>query len=121
MNSSLNKKILESELRYREGNFLYNQGEVSKAEISWEDSSLGENAQSEHLSGENSKSSPPYIRTIGAVFLTAVCFYAILLSLFPREPDALSLWMQSQQQQQNRSFWDEWWDTGRPSISFNRT
>ncbi|MEC7540551.1 MAG: hypothetical protein VX759_06190, partial [SAR324 cluster bacterium] len=83
MNSSLNKKILESELRYREGNFLYNQGEVSKAEISWEDSSLGENTQSEHSSGENSKSSPLYFRTIGAVLLTAVCFYAILFSLFP--------------------------------------
>ena len=48
MNSSLNKKILESEIRYREGNCLYNQGEVSKAEISWEDSSLGENNRSEH-------------------------------------------------------------------------
>ena len=53
MNSSLNKKILESELRYRKGNLLYNQGEVSKAEISWENSSLGEIIQSEHSSGEN--------------------------------------------------------------------
>ena len=121
MNSSLNKKILESELRYREGNLLYNQGEVSKAETSWENSAFEENSQTEQSSAEKSNSSPPYIRTIGAVLLTVVCFYAILFSLFPREPDALSLWMQSQQQQQNRSFWDEWWDTGRPSISFNRT
>ena len=112
MNPTLNKKILESELSYRKGNLLYNHGEFSKAETSWENSSLGEITQSEHTSGENSKSSPAFIRTIGAFLLTAVCFYAILFSLFPREPDALSLWMQSQQQQQNRSFWDEWWDTG---------
>ena len=121
MKSSLNKKILESELRYRKGNLLYNQGEVSKAETSWENSTFEVNSQTEQSSAEKSNSSPPYIRTIGAVLLTAVCFYAILFSLFPREPDALSLWMQSKQQQQNQSFWDEWWDTGRPTISFNRT
>ncbi len=76
MNSSSKKKILEAELRYREGNLLYNQGEVPKAETSWENSTFEENSQTEQSSAEKSNSSPPYIRTIGAVLLTAVCFYA---------------------------------------------
>jgi tetratricopeptide (TPR) repeat protein len=121
MNPSSSKTKLSSEVSYREGNLHYSQGNSTAAEQSWKNSSLKQETETKQSGRKNNAGRPPFFRTIAAVVLTAVCFYTIIFSFFQREPDALSEWMLSQQQQQHRSFWDNWWDTGRPSISFNRT
>ena len=54
---------------------------------------------------------PPVLATIGVLTI----FYTLLFTTFPRPFDLFQFMQAMSNQQQNRSAWDSFWDTGRPS------
>ena len=54
------------------------------------------------------------MQTVGSILIVAVSFYVIIFTLFEREPE-LFLFTTLGFSAEELSFWDEWWDTGRPT------
>ena len=60
------------------------------------------------------------LQTVGSILIVAVSFYVIIFSFFEREPE-LFQFTKLRFSAGELSFWDEWWDTGRPvKHSLNR-
>ena len=112
-----------AELFYRLGNSFYSAEQNHAAELAWEKSAL--------LSGhilETDALPEPFIlnhrkiqlQTIGSVVLVIISLYVLVFTFFEREPE-LFQFSSSNSSSGEYSFWDEWWDTGRPvSRSMSR-
>lgn len=111
----------ESVALYRAGNQAHLRGDSSEAIEYWQQAS-------EHLQppGTPEPQALPPLRLLRRIAVRAIavilCFYVILFTLFPRQDDPflMSLGGMAAPQPENRSFWDEFWDTGRPSHSTGR-
>jgi len=100
---------------YRLGNRFFNVNQKQAAELAWQ--------KAVNLSGnrEVAKPSEPIslnlkrlrLQTVGAILIVAVSFYVIIFALFEREPE-LFQFTTIRYSAGELSFWDEWWDTGRP-------
>ena len=112
--------IDDAEEIYRRGNRYFLIGELDAAKKAWQEAhqQLRTVSQSrDHLNLTANYSSNWYIVTF--VLLIVCSIYAIIFFLFPREHDPMRQWLQARQDGQPRSLWDDWWDTGRPSIPFS--
>ena len=100
---------------YRLGNRFFNVNQKQAAELAWE--------KADNLSGNRNVTKPSEsvslnlkrlrLQTVGSILIVAVSFYVIIFSLFEREPE-LFQFTTLRSSAGELSFWDEWWDTGRP-------
>ena len=100
---------------YRLGNRFFNVNQKQAAELAWE--------KADNLSGNREVTRPSEsvnlnlkrlrLQIIGSILIVAVSFYVIIFSLFEREPE-LFQFTTLRSSTGELSFWDEWWDTGRP-------
>ncbi len=100
---------------YRLGNRFFNVNQKQAAELAWK--------KADNLSGNREVATPSEsvslnlkrlrLQTVGSILIVAVSFYVIIFSLFEREPE-LFQFTTLRSSAGELSFWDEWWDTGRP-------
>ena len=116
----LNKKSIPSEILaesfYRLGNRFYSSEQKQAAELAWKKSRELTDITAEFASitvpvSRNQKKY--YLQTIGSVILLIVCLYVFVFTLFPREPEPFQF-TTFRSTSGELSFWDEWWNTGRP-------
>jgi len=116
----LEKKGISSEflpeIFYLLGNRFSSAKQIPAAEMAWK--------KSFNLSLENQKKSKIseqipinlrkiYRQTIGFILIAIVCLYVLIFTFFKREIVHSQFWFDSFTSDK-LSFWDEWWDTGRP-------
>ena len=116
----LTKKSIPSENLaesfYRLGNRFYSSEQKQAAELAWQKSRELTDITAEFASiivpvSRNQKKY--YLQTIGSVILLIVCLYVFVFTLFPREPEPFQF-TTFRSTSGELSFWDEWWNTGRP-------
>ena len=100
---------------YRLGNRFFNVNQKQAAELAWK--------KADNLSGNREVAKPSEsvslnlkrlrLQTVGSILIVAVSFYVIIFSLFDRDPE-LFKFTTLRSSAGELSFWDEWWDTGRP-------
>ena len=100
---------------YRLGNRFFNVNQKQSAELAWK--------KADNLSGNREVAKPSEsvslnlkrlrLQTVGSILIVAVSFYVIIFSLFDRDPE-LFKFTTLRSSAGELSFWDEWWDTGRP-------
>ena len=122
-NSAANILLLESipdkilaENFYRLGNNFYSAEQNQAAEMAWGKSALLAEKTLEYSHPENNFSANPIkIRwqTIGSSVLVIISLYVLVFTFFKRDPELLKFSALSSSAGEN-SFWDDWWDTGRP-------
>lgn len=113
---SLQQFLKKAEQSYRGGNRYFRNGNLEAAQSSWQVASCPGTSSHGHV---NTKEvGIPFWKTIVAVLLATFSIYTIIFIVFPRQSDSLSQWILAQQDEKPRSFWDEWWNTGRPSMRF---
>ncbi|MBF0286304.1 MAG: hypothetical protein HQM14_00685 [SAR324 cluster bacterium] len=105
-----------AEWHYRLGNLFYEANAPAQAKAAWEKSViLQKPSQSLHVPFSRSRSVlwHTIFLTIGILF----SLYCLVILLFPREnnPNQLLMSMSTGQQQQEPSWWDDFWSTGRPA------
>ena len=101
---------------YRLGNRFYSADQKLAAELAWQKSAILAD-----YSGKVAKLLYPFSQnlrkfhwqTIGAIVIVIVCLYVFVFTLFQREPESFQF-SAFQSSSGEHSFWDEWWDTGRP-------
>ena len=101
---------------YRLGNRFYSADQKLAAELAWQKSAILAD-----YSGKVAKLLDPFSQnlrkfhwqTIGAIVIVIVCLYVFVFTLFQREPESFQF-SAFQSSSGEHSFWDEWWDTGRP-------
>jgi len=121
-NSAQENRIDSSEAYYRLGNLLYEAGYKKEAERAW---SSAANTTVAHTAKKTEESTTSLVsplaskktlwKIVSTALISLASIYLIIFTLFPRQDDAMQLMMQALNQNQNRSFWDKWWDKGRPS------
>ncbi len=120
-NKTVDEHLSDSraEQLYRRGNRFYENKRWSDAENAWKQSYL-EMRQPDKSSGcvRKQPGKRPHWRTVSAVFLVILSLYTCIFVLFPRQEDPAAQLMFVGNQRE-RSFWEEWWDTGRPSMRFS--
>tara|TARA_B100000945_G_scaffold281867_1_gene249863 strand:+ start:1261 stop:2559 length:1299 start_codon:yes stop_codon:yes gene_type:complete len=109
------KRDALAEKFYRLGNRFFNADKIRAAELAWR------KAANLSVVTEVAKQSEPVslnleklrLQTVGSILIVVVIFYVIIFTLFERgsEPFEFSKLSTSAGE---ISFWDEWWDTGRP-------
>ena len=116
----LGKKSAPSEILaerfYRLGNRFYSADQKLAAELAWQKS-----ASLTDYSGIVANLPDPFSQnlrklhwqTIGAIVIAIVCLYVFVFALFQREPESFQF-SAFQTSSGEHSFWDEWWDSGRP-------
>ena len=107
---------LLSESFYRLGNLFFSSAQKQAAELAWQKSRSLKNSTTEAPSRRvlvSHKQKNYYLYTIGSVILLIVCLYIFIFALFPRGPEPFQL-KTFRSFPGELSFWDEWWDTGRP-------
>ena len=112
---SIPSEIL-AESFYRLGNRFYSSEQKQAAELAWKKSRELTDITAEFASitvpvSRNQKKY--YLQTIGSVILLIVCLYVFVFTLFPREPEPFQF-TTFRSTSGELSFWDEWWNTGRP-------
>ena len=116
----LTKESIPSEILaesfYRLGNRFYSSEQKQAAELAWQKSRELTDITVEFASNivpvsRNQKKY--YLQTIGSVILLIVCLYVFVFTLFPREPEPFQF-TTFRSTSGELSFWDEWWNTGRP-------
>ena len=115
VNQRLPEKILMEHF-YRLGNCFYSKKQNQAAELAWHKSALiADQMEGVPLLGVNSQtdSFKACWQTIGLVILVIISLYALVFTLFYREPE-LSRLSSDSLSTGEYSFWDEWWDNGRP-------
>ena len=102
---------------YRLGNSFYSAEQKQAAELAWQKSAL----LSGHTLEADSLPEPFFLnhrkiqlQTIGSVVLVIISLYVLVFTLFQREPEPFRISIGSSTSGEY-SFWDEWWDTGRPT------
>jgi len=101
---------------YLLGNRFYSAKNLDAAELAWEKSSelslekVKESKISEDFSVNSKKI---YKQTIGLILIIIVCLYVIIFTFFNRE-SGNSQFSVNNFFPGEKSFWEEWWDTGRP-------
>ena len=114
--SSATRDVLAEQF-YRLGNRFFNVNQKQAAELAWE--------KADNLSGNREVAKPSEsvslnlkrlrLQTVGSILIVAVSFYVIIFSFFEREPELFQfITLRSSASEGELSFWDEWWDTGRP-------
>ncbi len=102
---------------YFTGNLFFDHGHSELAEQAWRRSQIFPlAAESDGLlsrvdTQHRRRWWPAVLMTLGVIFL----FYTLLFTNFPRPFDLFQFMQTMQSEQQNRSAWDDFWDTGRPS------
>ena len=116
----LTKESIPSEILaesfYRLGNCFYSSEQKQAAELAWQKS-----RELTDITAEIASNTVPvsrnqekyYLQTIGSVILLIVCLYVFVFTLFPREPEPFQF-TTFRSTSGELSFWDEWWNTGRP-------
>lgn len=114
-NEKVPERIL-AERFYRLGNSFYSAAQNQAAEMAWQKSVLLAD-QPPKVSGpeECFSANPLKIRwqTIGSAVLVIISLYVLVFTSFQREPELFQFSTSNSASGEN-SFWDEWWDTGRP-------
>ena len=101
---------------YRLGNCFYSKKQNQAAEMAWKKSALlADQTQEAPPLGVNfaTDSLKSCWQTISLVILVIISLYVLVFTLFDREPE-LSRLSSDSLSTGEYSFWDEWWDTGRP-------
>jgi len=100
---------------YRLGNRFFNVNQKKAAELAWEKAdNLTENREIAKPPESVSKNLKRLrLQTVGSILIVAVSFYVIIFSFFEREPE-LFQFTTLRSSAEELSFWEEWWDTGRP-------
>jgi len=101
---------------YRLGNRFYSADQKLAAQLAWQKSAILAN-----YSGKVAKLLDPFSQnlrkflwqTLGAIVIVIVCLYVFVFTLFPREPEPFQF-TTFRSTSGELSFWDEWWNTGRP-------
>jgi tetratricopeptide (TPR) repeat protein len=98
---------------YHLGNLLHAAGRPFQASAIWREAGTPQQVSSNKPSLVTllRRWWPPMLVTIGVLAV----FYTLLFTTFPRPFDLLQFMQAMNNQQQNRSIWDSFWDTGRPS------
>ena len=112
---SIPSEIL-SEIFYRLGNRFYSSGQKQAAELAWQKSRELTDITEEFSSitvPDSRNQEKYYLQTIGSVIFLIVCLYVFVFTLFPREPEPFQF-TTIRSTSGELSFWDEWWNTGRP-------
>jgi len=116
-------EIVLAEIFYRLGNSFYSSAQNQAAEMAWQKSAvLADQAPQVSAPAESFPANPLKIRwqTLGSAVLVIVSLYVLVFTSFQREPE-LFQFSTSNSVSGEYSFWDEWWDTGRPvSRSLSR-
>ena len=105
-----------SESFYKLGNLFFSSEQKQAAELAWQKSRLLSDLtievpiRSKQVYHHQKKY---YLQTIWVVILLIVCLYIFIFASFPRETEPSQL-TTSRSSSGKLSFWDEWWDTGRP-------
>ena len=103
---------------YRLGNLFFQYKDHEAAREAWQKSkNLGRLVAS---SNQQIQYIPLALwQVIGASIFLILFLFSLVLLLFPREPDPMQMLMSMlrNQQGQQRSAWDEWWDSGRSQIT----
>jgi tetratricopeptide (TPR) repeat protein len=105
---------------YRLGNSFYSAEQNQAAEMAWQKSALlADQTPEASVLAEYFSTNPLKARwqTIGSAVLVIISLYVLVFTFFEREPE-LSQFSTSSSFSGEQSYWDEWWDTGRP---FSRT
>ena len=103
---------------YRLGNLFFSSGQKQAAKRAWQksyslsDFNIEVPTRNVSVSHEDKKY---YLKTITSVILFIVCMYVAIFTVFPREPEHSQL-TTFRSSSGELSFWDEWWDTGRPVM-----
>ena len=100
---------------YRLGNRFFNVNQKQAAELAWK--------KAVNVSGNREVAKPSEsvslnlkrlrLQTVGSILIVVVSFYVIIFYLFEREPE-LFQFKTLRSSAVELSFWDDWWDTGRP-------
>ena len=101
---------------YRLGNSFYSAEQNQAAEMAWQKSAVLADQTPEAILPENHFSTNPLkIRwqTIGSAVLIIISLYVLVFTFFERDPE-LFKFSTGNSSSDEYSFWDEWWDTGRP-------
>ena len=109
------KGVVLAEQFYRLGNRFFNVNQTHAAEQAWQ------NAVNLSRNREISKTSEPVplnlirlrFQIVRLVLIVMLSFYVIIFALFEREPEQFQF-ITIGSSKDDLSFWDEWWDTGRP-------
>ena len=107
---------------YQVGNRLHEDGHPEQARQVWQQLALAP----ELPEAPATSTAPPinlkHLRwkIAGSALLTLICLYVILFTAFPRRDDPFLALINSLNASQPRSVWEEFWDTGRPSLSQHR-
>ena len=101
---------------YRLGNSFYSAEQNQAAEMAWQKSTVLADQTPEASLPENHFSTNPLkIRwqTISSAVLVIISLYVLVFTFFERDRE-LSPFSTGNSSSGEYSFWDEWWDTGRP-------
>jgi len=100
---------------YRLGNRFFNVNQKQAAELAWKKAhNLFGNREIDKPSGSVSLNLKRIcMQTVGSILIVAVSFYVIIFSFFERKTE-LFQFTTLRSSVGELSFWDEWWDTGRP-------
>jgi tetratricopeptide (TPR) repeat protein len=108
---------------YRLGNSFYSAEQNKAAEMAWQKSAVLADQTPEVSLPENHFSTNSLkIRwqTIGSAVLVIISLYVLVFTFFERDPELIPF-STGNSFSGEYSFWDEWWDTGRPvSRSMSR-
>jgi hypothetical protein len=101
---------------YRLGNSFYSAEQNQAAEMAWQKSAvLADQTQEASLHENHFSTNPHKIRwqTIGYAVLVIISLYVLVFTFFERDPEPFQFYTGNSSSGEY-SFWDEWWDTGRP-------
>ena len=106
-------EVDERKWLYHLGNLLHAAGRPLQASAIWREVGTPPQIPPDDLSLATllRRRWPPVLATIGVLTI----FYTLLFTTFPRPFDLFQFMQAMSNQQQNRSAWDAFWDTGRPS------
>ncbi len=105
---------------YRQGNQALAAGKAEDAQRLWQAS------ESAHSRPAVPEPPPPLLnmKVVRFIAVRAVavitCFYLILFAAFPRQDDPFLMMLGGGPPGQERSAWDQFWDSGRPSHDMGR-
>ncbi|MDP7157379.1 MAG: hypothetical protein QF922_04060, partial [SAR324 cluster bacterium] len=108
---------------YQVGNRLHEDGHPEQARHVWQQLALASEFPETPATSDANPINLNRLRwkVVGSVLLTLICLYVILFTAFPRRDDPFfALLNAALTTSQPQSAWDEFWDTGRPSLGQHR-
>lgn len=107
---------------YQMGNRLHEDGHPEQARHVWQQLALTAEPPETPTPSNAKPLNLNHLRwkVVGSVLLTLICLYVILFTAFPRRADPFLALINALTASQPQSAWDEFWETGRPSLGQRR-